>query len=691
MLPKTAAHLFAVEEPAETPFYIAATQQTATRPPRALKYGDTLHRARQPRRYFGVVGRLGRPVPSRHPLSVAARIAGQRRPAAAARLQPARRQFGASSVDLTNPDLMADQRIVLEKDTVHILRTMFLWRGTAYQRLGVRNYGDRAVDLRISILFENDFADLFEVRGAHREHRGTATAKLRGNDQVLLIYRGLDDKVRRTTLTFDPPPNRLTTSAAVYELHLEPGEMRPLFLAVSCDAGRRAPAAVPGAASSPRAANCARRPGSDLGRDLERAFQRDAVPLGRRSRHADDRYAARPLSLCRHPVVLDHVRPRRPDHRAADAVVEPGRRARRAAAARRLSGQDHRSARRCGAGKNPARDARRRDGGAARGAVRALLRQRRFDAAVRPAGRTLCRSAPATSKPSAELWPAIEAALGWIDGPGDPDGDGFVEYAARQRAGAGQSGLEGFPRRDLPRRRPAGGRPDRARRGAGLRLRRQAHGGALRAAARDATPWRDKLDAEATRLAERFESAFWCPEIETYALALDGAKKPCRVRTSNAGQVLFTGIAAPERAARVANGLLQTDFFSGWGIRTVARGEARYNPMSYHNGSIWPHDNALIALGLRALWAQAGGRDAVRGPVRRRALTWITAGCRNCSAASSASTATGRRSIRSPARRRPGPAPRRSRCSKPRSGLNSIRSRAKSGCAIRACRRFSTR
>ena len=102
-----------------------------------------------------------------------------------------------------------------------------------------------------------------------------------------------------------------------------------------------------------------------------------------------------------------------------------------------------------------------------------------------------------------------------------------------------------------------------------------------------------KLDAQAGCLAERFEAAFWCPEIETYALALDGAKNPCRVRTSNVGQVLFTGIAATDRAARVAAGLMQPRFFSGWGIRTVARGEARYNPISYHNGSIWPHDNAL--------------------------------------------------------------------------------------------------
>src|SRR6185312_10781209 len=107
-----------------------------------------------------------------------------------------------------------------------------------------------------------------------------------------------------------------------------------------------------------------------------------------------------------------------------------------------------------------------------------------------------------------------------------------------------------------------------------------------------------KLEAEAARLAEAFEAAFWCPELGTYALALDGDKRPCRVRSSNAGQVLFTGICAQDHAAEIAHDLMRPHFFTGWGIRTIAQGEARYNPMSYHNGSIWPHDNALIALGL---------------------------------------------------------------------------------------------
>jgi len=197
----------------------------------------------------------------------------------------------------------------------------------------------------------------------------------------------------------------------------------------------------------------------------------------------------------------------------------------------------------------------------------------------------------------AELWPAIEAALAWIDGAGDPDRDGFVEYRrATERGLANQGWKDSYDAIFHADGRLAEGYIALAEvQGyvfAGKRL-------AARCAKRMGLWERARqLEAEATRLAERFESAFWCDELSTYALALDGAKQPCRVRTSNAGQLLFTGIVREDRAQRVAAGLMQPNFFTGWGIRTVAHGEARYNPMSYHDGSIWPHDNALIALGL---------------------------------------------------------------------------------------------
>ena len=200
-----------------------------------------------------------------------------------------------------------------------------------------------------------------------------------------------------------------------------------------------------------------------------------------------------------------------------------------------------------------------------------------------------------------ELWPAVEKALGWMDTSGDPDGDGFLEYGGNGYQGPGhgltESGVERFVRRRLPLRWRTGARPYRLVRGPRLCLCCKAIGGAMRATLGSARSGM-KFDQAADDLAVRFEDAFWCEDIGLYAIALDGAKRACRVRASNAGHLLWTGIASPDRARRVADAMISSDFFSGWGIRTIAKGEPRYNPMSYHNGSIWPHDNSFIALGL---------------------------------------------------------------------------------------------
>jgi glycogen debranching enzyme len=103
---------------------------------------------------------------------------------------------------------------------------------------------------------------------------------------------------------------------------------------------------------------------------------------------------------------------------------------------------------------------------------------------------------------------------------------------------------------------------------------------------------------EAEALRKRFHEAFWCQELGTYAMALDGKKRPCKVVGSNIGHCLYSGIIHPDYAGSVVNALMGERSFCGWGLRTIAAGEARYNPMSYHNGSIWPHDNSLIAMGL---------------------------------------------------------------------------------------------
>jgi glycogen debranching enzyme len=110
--------------------------------------------------------------------------------------------------------------------------------------------------------------------------------------------------------------------------------------------------------------------------------------------------------------------------------------------------------------------------------------------------------------------------------------------------------------------------------------------------------WAEHLETEAERLKARFNEAFWVESIETFALALDGDKRPCEVRSSNSGHLLWTGIVDPQYAARTARTLTDDRAWSGWGIRTISKGEVGYNPMSYHNGSVWPHDSAICAAGL---------------------------------------------------------------------------------------------
>jgi glycogen debranching enzyme len=269
------------------------------------------------------------------------------------------------------------------------------------------------------------------------------------------------------------------------------------------------------------------------------------------------------------------------------------------------------------------------------------------------------------------LWPAIVAALNWIDGAGDADGDGFVEYRRAGDLGLANQGwkdshdaifhADGRLAQGAIALAEVQGYVYAAKRVIARCARRL---GQSEAAA--------KLETDAAKLAERFEAALWCPEIDTYALALDGAKEPCRVRSSNAGQVLFTGIAGAERAGLVTEGLLQPRFFSGWGIRTIAKGESRYNPMSYHDGSIWRWDLRVSITSDRSTNSSADCSTLQ--------LIWSCGGCPSCSADLSASAAMAQRSIPSPALPRPGPVRGLLRRSKPRSGCNSIRSAARSSC-----------
>jgi glycogen debranching enzyme len=187
--------------------------------------------------------------------------------------------------------------------------------------------------------------------------------------------------------------------------------------------------------------------------------------------------------------------------------------------------------------------------------------------------------------------------LNWIDTYGDRDGDGFVEYYRQTKEGLANQGWKDSQDAVFHRDGHYAEGPIALCEVQAYVYGAKRHAATLAAVLGD-EDHAQQLHAQAESLRMNFEAKFWCEELSVYALALDGAKQPCRVISSNSGQVLLTGIASPERAERVARTLLGPACFSGWGIRTLGLSEPHYNPMSYHNGSIWPHDNGLIALGL---------------------------------------------------------------------------------------------
>ena len=502
----------------------------------------------------------------------------------------------ALAVDLTNSDVYRGGRLVLQKDTLHIVRSIFLWRGTAYQRIGLQNHGDGPASFDLTLLFDNDFADLFEVRGERRPRRGVGSSKLLGPTDVVLEYSGLDAQSRVTALHFDPRPTRLSVHAATYHFDLAPKHVTSLFVAVSCNrpimhkpapffrgllAHRREMRRLTAGAASIESSN-------NIFNEVLCQAMADLNMLMTETPQGRYPYAGIPWysTTFGRDGLITALQMLWVDPRIAQGVLK------------RLAFFQAKAVDPL-ADAEPGKILHEMRGGemAALGEVPFAQYYGSVNSTplfVLLAGYYFERTGDEATL--AELWPSIEAALQWIDGPGDPDGDGFVEYRRATEQGlANQGWKDSFDAVFHADGRLAEGHIALCEvQGYVFAAKRLLARVARRLGFADRA---SKLEAEAECLRERFEEAFWCEELGTYALALDGAKQPCRVRTSNAGQLLFTGIVREDRARRVASDLMSQKFFSGWGIRTVARGEARYNPMSYHDGSIWPHDNALIVLG----------------------------------------------------------------------------------------------
>jgi glycogen debranching enzyme len=425
------------DEATETPFYIPGTGPS-TRPRRTLKQDDTFavfdshgDIGATPGGPDGVyfddtrfLSRLEMSLNGMQPLLLGSNI---------------RDDNTLLAIDLTNPDLYFENRLLMPKDTLHIVRTVFLWQGTAYQRISLRNHGERAIGINLSLAFGSDFADLFEVRGMRRAHRGASAADVVGPGQVGMRYQGLDGRTRHTRLRFDPPPSQLSEHSASYRLSLRPGESTGVFVAVTCDRQEDEPAAFyKGLLATHRSLKRATAgvatvtTSNTLFNEVLCRSMSDLYMLMTTTPQGPYPYAGTPWysTTFGRDGLITALQMLWFDPRVARGVLR-----RLAHLQAKVDDKD--------ADAQPGKILHEMRGGemAALHEVPFGLYYGSVDATplfVMLAG--LYAERTGDWGLVQELWPAIANALAWIDGPGDPDGDGFVEYHRATEQGLANQG-----------------------------------------------------------------------------------------------------------------------------------------------------------------------------------------------------------------------------------------------------------
>ncbi len=501
------------------------------------------------------------------------------------------------TADLANVDVSEHEHVVIPRGTIHIVRSRFLWQGVCYEEFKISNYGLSRIDMPLSIAIGADFADIFEVRGTRRERRGHRLEDEINRDSILMTYEGLDQVLRRTRIECKPAPIRITSSELEFETSLEPGKSVAFQLAVICDPKEKKLAtgyerALVAAESELKAASansCKITSSNDRFNRWTKRSLADVEMMTLGNPETNYPYAGVPwfstvfgrdgiisalemlwIAPWIAKGVLEYLASTQATEVDLENEAQPGKIL-----------HETRRGEMANLGEVPF--------GRYYGSVDST------PLFVVLAGAYLDHTGDAEFL--RRLWPHVDLAVEWIDRYGDIDGDGFVEYARHGNKGLIQQGWKDSNDSVFHADGALADAPIALCEVQGYVYAAKLAAGRICAALDD--PQRQILfENEAARIQRRFEESFWCDEIATYALALDGNKKACRVRTSNAGHCLFSGIASVPRAELVAHTLMSRDLFCGFGVRTVGCHEARYNPLSYHNGSVWPHDNAMVAAGM---------------------------------------------------------------------------------------------
>ena len=500
------------------------------------------------------------------------------------------------SIDLTNPALSNES---IPENSLHISRTQFVRNKAFYEELKCMNYGERDCQFTLSLTFGADFKDIFEIRGLTRKVKPHDTFCHSKEDRIVFNYLGLDDLQRESNITFTSESAFYIIDNSIhFKVSLRPKQHVLINYTIYFKTG------------------------DEKNRDIDFQVARESIEEEiNRSRglfahiytsntqfnHWINRSKADLLSLLTQTAYGNYPYAGVPWYNTAfgrDGIITAMETLWLAPAVSKdvLVFLAKKQATQL----VPSKDAEpgkilheMRTGEMANtGEIPFAEYYGTIDATplfIMLAGMYYERTADeATIK---KLWPHILAALNWIDKYGDVDGDGFVEYRHKAENGLTNQGwkdsYDSIMHEDGQLTRPAIALCEVQ----GYVYNAKCHAATLARHLKEEA-LADKLFKEAAILKERFNERFWDDELKCFVLALDGDKRPCRVVSSNAGHCLFTRIASETNARKLAGTLLSNDMFTGWGIRTLSGKERRYNPMSYHNGSVWPHDNALIAYGL---------------------------------------------------------------------------------------------
>lgn len=489
---------------------------------------------------------------------------------------------------------------------LHIERKRFLREERLYERIRCVNYSRDTVLLPMSLEFDADFKDMFEVRGTHRLQRGVKGPPLVDGRRVAYSYTGLDGVERTSVITFSEAPFRLSSQRADFMVTLQAEGETVLYIEIGVIDGHTP--------SRERFRDAAARARWDM-----RGRRRHGARLNSSGRLFNEW-----LGKSRSDLALLTTRMDTGPYPYAgipwfstafgrDAIItawqilwfEPSlaKGVLRYLAAHQAQ---ERSAFRDSAPGKIMHETRK-------GEMPALgeVPFGRYYGGVDTTPLFVALAGAYHERTGddrliGDLWPALRQAMHWIEHDGDSDGDGLIDYARGQDSGLSNQGWKDsedsvfhadgrYPTGPIALVEVQGYAFAAYRSMARLAERRGEPG--------DAAAWRAKADA----LREKVERLFWMEERGFYGIAIDGQGRLCRVLSSNPGHLLFCGLPTPARARKITEQLLSASFNSGWGLRTLAAGEARFNPISYHNGSVWPHDTALCVAGL----SRYGERDGV--------------------------------------------------------------------------------